>query len=324
MPKLIAITIGDIRGIGIDILINTWKKKEIKNFILLTNIDYINKYLLDKKLKIKLNLVNYIEGKINFKSNELNIFTYKCNSLEDNTYKSLKYAYDLCKINICKGIITLPIRKDLIIKKINRNFTGHTEYFQQKDKKKFSNMILYHEKIIITSLTTHIKINSVSKKISNKKFIYNQLFNLYKTLKSDFKIKNPKIIMSGLNPHAGENGNLGNEEKKYLIPVINKLKKNSINITGPQSPDSMLINKNIDKYDCFVFMYHDQALIPFKFISQFNGVNFTGNLSIIRTSPDHGTAYDLKELKQFSNKSFLKCYKLINSIYKNRMSNEKS
>ena len=127
-----------------------------------------------------------------------------------------------------------------------------------------------------------------------------------------------------MNPHAGENGKIGNEEKKFIIPIVTKLKRIGILINGPVSADSMLIRKNFSKYNCFIYMYHDQALIPFKYISQFTGVNYTGNLSIIRASPDHGTAYNLIGSKEISDKSFLNCYKLIKKIYRNRMINEKS
>ena len=117
---------------------------------------------------------------------------------------------------------------------------------------------------------------------------------------------------------------LGKEEKNFIIPAIKKLKIKGINIKGPISADSILIDENLEKYDCFVFLYHDQALIPFKYISQFTGVNYTGNLNIIRTSPDHGTAYNLVGTNKISNKSFLKSYKLIKKIYKNRKLNDQS
>ena len=114
---------------------------------------------------------------------------------------------------------------------------------------------------------------------------------------------------------------IGNEEKKIILPTIKKLRKIGIDIDGPLSADSLLIKKNIQTYNCFIFIYHDQALIPFKFISQFTGVNYTGNLDIIRTSPDHGTAYNLVKSKNISNKSLLNCYKLVQRIYKNRLLN---
>ena len=171
--------------------------------------------------------------------------------MENNTYQSLRYGYKFCKDNVCIGLITLPLRKDLI-QNIDKKFIGQTEFFQKIDKKPYSNMILYHNKIIISPLTTHIKLNSVPKIILNKKFIYNQIYNLYNTLIIDFNIKKPKIIISGLNPHAGENGFLGNEEKESLTPMINKLKKRGIIIDGPLSADSILI-KNLKIYDCFIF-----------------------------------------------------------------------
>ncbi len=324
MNKLIAITIGDINGIGLDILIKTWKEKKIKNFILITNIKILDKVLKKRKIKLNINLVNYEKNKFTYIKNKLNIFSFKANSLQDNTYKSLKYGYNLCANKKCIGVITLPLRKDLIKKKISKNFIGHTEFFQKKDKKDNVNMILFHKKIIISPLTTHIEIRKVSNIISSKKFLFNQIYSLNKSLKFDFNIKRPKLIISGLNPHAGENGEIGIEEKKIIYPVIKKLQKKDINIIGPFSADSILINKNIDKFDCFIFIFHDQALIPFKFISQFSGVNYTGNLNIIRTSPDHGTAYNLIGSKKISNKSFINCYKLINKIYNNRKLNEKT
>ena len=322
MADLIAITIGDIKGIGIKILIDAWINRKLNNFILFTDHEIIKQYLNNKNVKIELNIIK--KEKIYIDNKKLNIFSYNSNSKEDNTYKSLKFAYNFCKEKICIGIITLPVRKDLIKNKVNKNFIGHTEYFQKIDNKKYSNMILYNKQIIVSPLTTHIEIKKISKFISNKKFIFNQILNLNNTLKKDFNISKPKLIISGLNPHAGENGKIGKEELTYILPTIKKLNKKGVQIDGPFSADSILIKNNLIKYNCFIFIYHDQALIPFKYISQFSGVNYTGNLSVIRTSPDHGTAYDLLKSKKFSNKSFMNCYKLVKKIYKNRMINDKS
>ena len=324
MNKTIGVTIGDVNGIGIDILIETWKQKKFNNFILFTDIRIIKSYFKKKNIKIKINIVNSKYKEINIIKNGFNIFDFKSISYEDNTYKSLKFAYEYTLKKICIGIITLPLRKDLIKENINKNFIGQTEYFQKKDKKKYSNMILYHNKIIISTITTHIEVKKISKFIMNKNFLYNQIYNLNNTLIRDFNIKNPKIIISGLNPHAGENGNLGIEEIKSIIPTVNKLKNKGIKVNGPLSGDTLLIKKNINKYNCFVFMHHDQALIPFKFISQFSGVNYTGNLSIIRTSPDHGTGYDLIGSKNISINSFLNCIKLVKKIHVNRLKNVNS
>ena len=319
MPKLIAVTIGDLNGVGIKILLNCWKTKKVKKFVLFTDANILKDYLKKNNYRIKINI---IKEDIDYVNNKLNIFSYKSHSLEDNTYKSLLFAYDFCVKKKCIGIITLPIRKDLIINSIDERFIGQTELFQKLDKKKYANMILFHKKTIISPITTHIEINKISKYISKKNFLFNQIINLFKTLKNDFNINNPKIIISGLNPHAGENGKIGNEETKLISPVINKIKNKGFNIDGPVSPDTMLINKNLKKYNCFIFMYHDQALIPFKYISQFSGVNYTGNLDIIRTSPDHGTAYHLVNKKQISYESFINCFRLVKKIFKNRTLND--
>ena len=324
MNNLIAISIGDINGIGIEILIDTWRKNKIKNFILFTDKKEIKNYLKIKNINIKLHIVNENSKIINYNKTKFNIFTYESKSSEDNTYKSLKYVYNNCINNICIGIITLPLRKDLIKRKINKKFIGHTEFFQQIDKKKYSNMILFHDKIIISPITTHIKLKNITKKIRSKKFFFNQILNLNRTLKKDFNYKYPKLIISGLNPHAGEEGTIGKEEKEIINPILTKLRSKGVNIKGPFSADSMLIKNNINKFDCFIFIYHDQALIPFKYISQFTGVNFTGNLSIIRTSPDHGTAYNLIGTNKYTNKSLINCYKLVKKIYKNRLINDQT
>ena len=324
MNKYIAVTIGDINGIGMEILIRSWKKKQIKNFIIFTNIKIIKNYFRKKNIVKDLNTIDIRKKNYNYKFNKINIYSFNAKSLEDNTYKSLRFAYNFCKLKICSGIVTLPLRKDLIKNKINKSFIGHTEYFQKIDNRKYSNMILFNKKITVSPLTTHIKVKNISKIITRRDFLFKQIINLNNTLKIDFNIKKPKLIISGLNPHAGENGNIGSEEIRIIKPLITKIKQKGILIDGPFSADSILIKKNLKQYDCFVFMYHDQALIPFKFISQYSGVNYTGNLSIIRTSPDHGTAYDLVGSKDISNKSFLNCFKLIKQIYKNRIINGKS
>ncbi len=317
MNKIIAISIGDINGIGIELLLNLYFKKKINNFILFTNSALFLKYLKKKKLILKINIVNTKE-QLNYRKDEFNIYTYKSKSNEENTYNSIKLSYKECQLNNLKGLITLPIRKDILIKKIDKNFTGHTELFANLSNKKFTNMILANKKLIIVTLTTHIELKKISKTLSKKNFIYDRIYNLNKTLKIDFNIKKPKILVSGINPHAGENGYIGKEEIKTIKPQLKKLKKNNCNVFGPFSGDTMLTKKNIDYFDCFVFMYHDQALIPFKYISNFSGVNYTGNIDVIRVSPDHGTAYDLVGKGKFSNRSLTNCFRFIKEINNNR------
>ena len=221
-----------------------------------------------------------------------------------------------------KALITLPINKEIIIKKIDKSFIGQTEFLQKLDKKKYSNMIFYSKNIIISTLTTHIPLNKISYFIKQKEWIYHKIYLINKSLKIDFNIKNPKIAIAGLNPHAGENGTIGKEEIKFLKQVIRRLKNNGINIEGPFSPDTIFNLLNRSKYECFICIYHDQALIPFKLISEFDGVNVTASLDIVRTSPDHGTAYNLINTNTANNNSLINSFIIAEKIYQNRLRNK--
>ncbi len=324
MKNLIAVSVGDLNGIGIELLIKNYKIGRLKQFVLFSNIFLIKKYLKKKNIHLKINQVNIKKNVLNFKIGYLNIYSYKTKNIVHNTYDSIKFAYKECSLNKYIGIITLPIRKDLIKKKIDSKFMGHTEFFEKLDNKKSSNMILYNKKIMVSTITTHIDLKSVHKLIRKENYLYDKILNLNNCLIKDFNIKSPKLIISGLNPHAGENGTIGTEEIDIITPVVKKLLKLRVSISGPFSADSMLNTENIKKYDCFIFIYHDQALIPFKYISKFSGVNYTGNLDIIRTSPDHGTAYGMVGKNNVSDISLINCFKLTKRIYTYRNHDQKS
>lgn len=317
---IIAVTIGDINGIGIEILIKLWKLKKINNFILVTNKKLFNKYLIRKKIKLPIKTFDEYQKDNFFKMNIKNfsIFDITAKNNYDNTYNSLLKSYELHNKKLCQGIITLPLNKSLISRKINKNFLGQTEFFEKLNNKKFANMIFYSKRLIVSPLTTHLSINNISGKLKKKGFIANKIKKLFFTIKNDFSIQNPKIALAGLNPHAGENGIIGYEENKYIIPALKKLKKEKIFIDGPFSADSLFIKKNLKHYDCFICCYHDQALIPFKMISEFNGVNYTGSLDIVRVSPNHGTAYNMIGSNKTNTNSLLYCFRLAKKIIMNR------
>ena len=159
--------------------------------------------------------------------------------------------------------------------------------------------MMVSEKLKIGVFTGHIPFKLISKKLSKLELI-NKINILINSLKNNFKIHNPKIGVLGLNPHAGEEDMLGKEEKKIIKPVIRELNKNN-NVFGPFSSDSYFGNKLYEKYDATFSLYHDQGLIPFKMVSFSDGVNFTAGLKFIRTSPDHGTAYDISGKNQANN-----------------------
>ena len=318
MSNLIAVTIGDIHGIGIKILLNEWNKRKINNFVLFTNLIILKNYLIKNKLKIKLNEYNknYIYDK-----NKLNIFNIECKNNYTNTYNSIIESYNYTKKRCFIGVVTLPINKFKINKYINKNFIDQTNLYRKLENKKINNMIFVYKNKFFTPLTTHLELSKVSKAFCNTSNILNKIIIINKTLKHDFKFQNPKMLISGINPHCGENGKIGTDEIKYLIPIIKKLKKSKINITGPVSGDSMVNKISLKKYDCFIFAYHDQALIPYKLMSNNSGVNYTSNLNIIRTSPDHGTAYNLVKKGNVSSKSLINSFILLRKIYKNRLKN---
>ena len=189
--KFIAITIGDINGIGIELLTKLFIEKKIRNFILFTNFKLFNDYLKKNKLGIKVQNIKKLNILIN-KSNVFYIYDFKAKNNSENSFKSLKESYKYTKKFNLKGIINLPINKEKIIKDINKKFIGQTVYYQQIDKKNVSNMIFIYNNLIITTLTTHIKLNSVSNKLSKKNYIYNKIINLNNVLIKYFKIKNQK------------------------------------------------------------------------------------------------------------------------------------
>ena len=224
----------------------------------------------------------------------------------ESILKSINLAVDFVKKKQVMAIVTNPISKDIISLK-NKNFSGHTEYLQKKDKSKSCAMIMINKYTKIIPLTTHLPLKDVSKNINSKK-INNVATVINNSLKKDFRIQKPKIAISGLNPHSGDGGLLGNEEKKIIHPTILKLRAQKIDINGPFAADSLFRKHNLESYDAFLCMYHDQALIPAKLLSFEKTVNYTAGLSFIRTSPDHGTGFDI------SNKFLASCTSLVEAI----------
>ena len=313
--KIICVTIGDIEGIGIHLLLKEFKKGKVRNFVLLTNIS-IFKYFIKFPIT-KINLINDITCN-KLKRNKLNIYSYKTKDKYTNTIDSLNFAYKFTKKNIFNGILTLPLNKYKINKSVSKNFIDQTSFFSKKENKKHTNMIFFHNNKFFIPLTIHVELKKVHELFKNKITIIKKIENIYLTLIKDFKINKPKMILAGINPHAGEKGAISYDDDKYLLPIIKQLEKKGIFIKGPISGDGMINKQNIKNYDAFIFTFHDQALIPFKIISNYEGVNFTSNLNIIRASPSHGTAENLIGGKKIISKGIINCFNLINKINKNR------
>jgi len=231
-------------------------------------------------------------------------------------YKSLEKCSLQLKNKNIDVLVTAPIDKYQIRKSIT-NFIGHTEYLDNQFEGD-SLMVMLSEKMKIAFITGHIPLNNVSENIDQKKII-NKTIQLHNSLKKDFKIKNPKIAILGLNPHAGENNMLGTEESTIISPSIKILKeKENVIADGPFSADSFFTEEKLNKYDGIIAMYHDQGLIPFKGLSFANGVNYTAGLNTIRTSPVHGVAYDIAGKNEANSNSFAEAVNYACEIFKAR------
>ena len=321
--NLTAVSIGDIKGIGIQILIKAWKREEIKNFILISNYKLFNNFIKQKKISLKVCQCTIRNNKISFDKNSFNVLNIQASNHNQNTLSSLIESYNLVKKKLFQGFVTLPVNKKKL-SLINSNFIDQTTFFSKKDGKNITNMIFSYNKTYFVPLTIHIELKNVSRELKKTDKYFQRIKSLNQTMIRDFGIKKPKFIMAGINPHSGENGLISHEDNILLKPIINKLRKLKINVDGPISPDAMVNKKNLKHYNCFLFAYHDQALIPFKLISEYSGVNFTSNLDIIRVSPDHGTAYDVVDHKKISLNGVINSFKLLKKIYLNRNKYERA
>lgn len=326
----IGITSGDINGIGTEIIIKTLNDNLITD--LCTPIYYGSSKVISFYKKV-LDLPDFNFNKIRSaddanpkKNNLINIWEEEL-SIEpgkSNTafgkyaYQSLKAATDDLLQGKIQAMVTAPIDK----KNIQSNefhFSGHTEYLAHRAEGN-AIMILTGEEMRVALVTGHVPLSEVSKKIT-KEAVIEKIKKLNQTLKTDFSIRKPRIAVLGLNPHAGDNNLIGKEDKEIILPAIEASKSQGILAFGPFPSDGFFGNMLHKKYDAVLAMYHDQGLTPFKLSSFGNGVNFTAGLKIIRTSPDHGTAFDIAGKNKANENSFRQAIYTAIEIYKNRTTN---
>lgn len=231
-------------------------------------------------------------------------------------FLALQKATEHLQKGIIDGIVTAPINKNNI-QTAEFQFPGHTEFFTETFKAKDSLMLLCSNDLRVGVVTGHIPLNKVSESLTAEK-LRSKLLIFEKSLRQDFGIGKPRIAVLGLNPHAGESGLLGNEEQEVIIPVLNELKEKGKLLFGPFPADGFFGNGQFKKFDGILAMYHDQGLIPFKTLAFESGVNFTAGLTIVRTSPDHGTAYDICGKNLASEQSIREAIYLASDIIKKR------
>lgn len=320
-------TCGDINGIGPEISIKSINKlySEEKYKITLVIPQNVFEYYKEQiaiefpfEIKKSLDNSDINNGKVSIL--DIGFSELKIGKITENSglssYNAILKGYDLLKNQLGSAIITSPISKEAW-QKAGIEFTGHTELFANLTHSKNYAMMFLSRKLKAILTTIHIPISEISSNLSIQKIV-NTVLQAQMTLEFDIKIKEPRIAVLGLNPHAGENGQLGNEEIDIIIPAIEELKNNGINVEGPFVPDAFWGTKTYNKFDITVGMYHDQVLIPFKLLSFDEGVNYTSGLPIIRTSPDHGTAFDIARKLVANPNSMIESFNWAREIVKNR------
>ena len=315
MKRPIIIILGEPNSISSEIFLKSlnYIKKTKLNFIIIGNYSLLEKQAnyLDFKINVKFKLseINSLE---NAKFNFINVdykqskpFNLKTNNSDTFVKRCFEHAVILLKKKLAIGLINLPINKSKFTK---NKYKGITEYIADKtNNRNKENMLLFNENFSVLPLTTHIPLKKVYKEISYKK-IEKACKNINNFYLKTIKRKKFKIGILGLNPHNGENGYIGNEEKKIIIPAINKLKK-KYPIIGPLSPDTSFLQREKLQIDVLIGHYHDQILTTFKTKFDFNAINITIGLPFIRISPDHGIGTGIIGKGIANPKSFKKAVK---------------
>lgn len=323
----VGISVGDPNGIGVEVILKTFQKKEILEFF--TPIIFASTKLLSYQKNIfNINNIYFqgifkpeeaIPGKINvvnlWKDNVSIEFGKPTKEGMNMARTSLIAAVEALENNLIDVLVTCPINKEAI-QSSDFQFPGHTEYLEHKLGGK-AIMLLENEDLRIAIATHNIALSEVNKKLS-KELIKKQIIALNHTLIQDFCIEKPKIAVLGLNPHAGDHGFLGKEEQQIIEPAIKESFNRGILAFGPYSADSFFIPYIYSSFDGILAMYHDQGIIPFKTLAYENGVSYTAGLPFIRTAPNHGTAYSIAGKGIAHAGSFEKAIFDAIKIYKNR------
>lgn len=323
---IVGISIGDLNGIGSEVVLKTFEDQRMLE--LCTPVVYANAKIISfirKSLDINIHIngIDNINQLVPGKFNVLNVWKEGVNidyGKEDENVgsyavKSFKAATEALKFNEIDVLVTAPINKSSVQSE-GFSFPGHTDYLNQ-ELEGDALMLMISGGLRVGLLTDHIPVNKVANEISIDSI--KKKVNIIKdTLIKDFKINKPKIAVLGLNPHSGDNGVIGDEEVKIIAPAVKELFNEGVMVFGPYSSDGFFGSNQHKKFDAVLAMYHDQGLIPFKTLSFGKGVNYTAGLEKIRTSPDHGTAFEIagKGIADFE--SFKEAVYLSIDVYNNR------
>lgn len=322
----VGISIGDPNGVGIEIILKIFQDKRMFDFF--TPIVFANLKLMSaqrKHFNLQTSLAPYGLGKKPSKQ-QLNVvdtfkqpfdtrFGQATKEAGEIAIKSLKAATKALKEGEVDVLVTAPINKQNIQSE-DFSFPGHTDYLA-KELEGESLMFMVSDHLRVGLLTDHIPVSEVAKSI-DANLIKTKVAKMKASLQEDFGIAQPKIAILGINPHTGDNGVIGEEDDRVLRPVIKEIYSQGTLLFGPYAADSFFGTALPKQFDAVLATYHDQGLIPFKTLTFGNGVNFTAGLSKVRTSPDHGTAYDLAGKGEAKTQSFEEALFYARQIYFNR------
>ncbi|HUR66049.1 MAG TPA: 4-hydroxythreonine-4-phosphate dehydrogenase PdxA [Chitinophagaceae bacterium] len=323
---VIGISCGDLNGIGIELIIKTFSDIRIldhctpvifasnkainfyRKSVPEINFNYQNTKEFNRITNKQVNLFNCWEEEIAITPGQLTDTGGKYGVL------SLQTAVAALKQKNIDGLVTAPIHKKNI-QSAEFNFPGHTPYLKNIFGVPDVVMMLCAGNFRVALVTEHVPVHEITQHVTKEK-ILSKLTIINQSLQKDFGIEKPRIAVLGLNPHAGDEGLIGNEEETIIKPAIKEAKNNNMLVVGPYSADAFFARRSFERFDAVLAMYHDQGLIPFKALATGEGMNFTAGLPAVRTSPDHGVAFDIAGKNKADNSSFLtaifECIDIIN------------
>ena len=336
----IALTMGDPAGIGTEITALAWKQREISElppFFVLSRTSLFENLAAREKFNIPLAIIRKPSQAMDVFSQALPILELPQDVISVSgrpttsnvamTIRSISQAVDLVKSRQAGSIVTNPINKHILYK-AGFKFPGHTEYLanlaeQGRDDHIRPVMMLASKQLRTVPVTIHIPLKDVPRHL-NRELIVETARIVSSDLTKYFGLKSPRLAVAGLNPHAGENGAMGTAETDIIEPALNILKEEGLNVSGPHPADTLFHASARETYDVVLGMYHDQALIPIKTLSFDEGVNTTLGLPFVRTSPDHGTAYDIAGKGIARPTSLIEALKLAGEMTIHALSHEKT
>ncbi len=326
-PVKVGISIGDVNGIGPEVIMKALNDNRMlidclpviygstkvfsfyKKQLRMNDFNYQTVKSAEEAKKRKINIINVLPEEVNIETGKPTEVGGEC------AFKSLEAATQDLAAGKIDVLVTAPISKEAM-GKTGFKFPGHTEYLADLAGQDDALMLMVSPTLRVGLVTTHIPLKDVSEtltidRVANKIKAFNQ------SLQRDFGIQRPKIAVFGLNPHAGENGKMGSEEGETVLPAINRVKNDGILAFGPFPADGFFGSSSKSQYDGILAMYHDQGLAAFKALAFDEGVNFTAGLPIIRTSPDHGTAFDIVGQNKASGDSMRNAIYLAIDVHRN-------